>query len=87
MNSVLNADLYYDKVFIYLQFHNNVSEKETDTKQKNCLDLMILFHCACNLCFSCRIRGPPLWSSGQTSWLLPDFLSSSGSGTGSTQPL
>jgi hypothetical protein len=42
--------------------------------------------------------GPPLWSSGQSSWLqtqsyqvrfpaLPDFLSSSGSGTGSTQPL
>jgi hypothetical protein len=40
---------------------------------------------------------PPLWSSGQSSWLqtqrsrirfpaLPDFLSSSGSGTGSTQP-
>jgi hypothetical protein len=39
-----------------------------------------------------------LWSSGQTSWLqtqrsrvrfsaLPDFLSSGGSGTGSTQPL
>jgi hypothetical protein len=43
-------------------------------------------------------RGPPLWSSGQTSWLLtqrsrvrfpalPNFLSSSGSGTGSTQLL
>ena len=42
-------------------------------------------------------RGPPLWSSGQSFWLqiqrsrvrfpaLPDFLSSSGSGTGSTQP-
>jgi hypothetical protein len=42
--------------------------------------------------------GPPLWSSAQTSWLLPqrsrvrfpalpDFLSSSVSGTGSTQPL
>ena len=41
--------------------------------------------------------GPPLWSSGQSFWLqiqrsrvrspaLPDFLSSSGSGTGSTQP-
>jgi hypothetical protein len=41
---------------------------------------------------------PVLWSSGQCSWLLiqrfrvrflalPDFLSSSGSGTGSTQPL
>ena len=43
------------------------------------------------------ILGPPLWSSGQSFWLqiqrsrirspaLPDFLSSSGSGTGSTQP-
>ena len=42
-------------------------------------------------------RGPPLWSSGRSFWLqiqrsrvrfpaLPDFLSSSGSGTGSTQP-
>ena len=40
---------------------------------------------------------PPLWSSGQSFWLqiqrsrvrfpaLPDFLSSSGSGTESTQP-
>ena len=46
---------------------------------------------------SYKIRGPPLWSSGQSFWLqiqrsrvrspaLPDFLSSSGSGTGSTQP-
>ena len=43
------------------------------------------------------VFGPPLWSSGQSFWLqiqrsrvrfpaLPDFLSSSGSGTGSTQP-
>jgi hypothetical protein len=42
-------------------------------------------------------EGPPLWSSAQGSWLqiqrtrvrfpsLPDFLRSSGSGTGSTQP-
>ena len=42
-------------------------------------------------------RGPPLWSSGQSFWpqihrsrvrfpALPDFLSSSGSGTGPTQP-
>jgi len=42
-------------------------------------------------------KGPPLWSSGQSFWLqiersrvrspaLPEFLSSSGSGTGSTQP-
>jgi hypothetical protein len=40
---------------------------------------------------------PPLWSSGQSFWIqiqrsrvrspaLPDFLSSNGSGTGSTQP-
>ena len=46
-----------------------------------------------SLCFG----GPPLWSSGQSFWLqiqrsrvrfpaLSDFLSSSGSGTGSTQP-
>jgi len=44
-----------------------------------------------------QFEGPPLWSSGQSLWLqiqrsrvrfpaLPDFLSSSGSGTGSTQP-
>jgi hypothetical protein len=44
------------------------------------------------------LTGPPRWSSGQSSWLLtqrsrvrfpalPDFLSSIGSGTGSTQPL
>ena len=42
-------------------------------------------------------NGPPLWSSGQSFWLQiqrsrvrfpapPDFLSSSGPGTGSTQP-
>ena len=44
-----------------------------------------------------RFKRPPLWSSGQSFWLqiqrsrvrfpeLPDFLNSSGSGTGSTQP-
>jgi len=43
------------------------------------------------------VIGPPLWSSGQSFWLqiqrsqvrspaLSDFLSSNGSGTGSTQP-
>ena len=48
--------------------------------------------------YTCNsLEGPPLWSSGQSFWLkiqrsrvrfpaLPDFLSSSGSGTGSTQP-
>jgi hypothetical protein len=44
-----------------------------------------------------RLVRPPLWSSGQSSWLqvqrsqvqfpaLPDFLRSSGSGSESTQP-
>jgi len=44
-----------------------------------------------------KLHRPPLWSSGQSFWLqiqssqvrspaLPDFPSSSGSGTGSTQP-
>jgi hypothetical protein len=48
------------------------------------------------MCYS-EESGPPLWSSGQSSWLqfqrsrvrfleLQDFLTSSGSGTGSTQP-
>ena len=49
------------------------------------------------LALLCVYPRPPLWSSGQSFWLqiqrsrvrfpaLPDFLSSSGSGTGSTQP-
>ena len=56
--------------------------------------------CTCIYCVFVLFRlciGPPLWSSGQSFWLqiqrsrvrfpaLPDFLSSSGSGTGSTQP-
>jgi hypothetical protein len=48
--------------------------------------------------FGCSGTGPPLWSSGQSSWLLTqrswvqflallDFLSRSMFGTGSTQPL
>ena len=47
--------------------------------------------------YKCDLFLAPLWSSGQSFWLqiqrsrvrfpaLPDFLSSSGSGTGSTQP-
>ena len=53
--------------------------------------------CQRDLNTDCPACGPPLWSSGQSFWLqiqrsrvrspaLPDFLSSSGSGTGSTQP-
>jgi hypothetical protein len=50
-----------------------------------------------DFCIEYQGEGPPLWSSGQSSWLeiqrsgvrfraLPDFLRSSGSVTGSTQP-
>ena len=53
-------------------------------------------YCSPYTCIRLGIR-PPLWSSGQSFWLqiqrsrvrfpaLADFLSSSGSGTGSTQP-
>ena len=56
----------------------------------NCTVCFIWFHII-------KAVGPPLWSSGQSFWLqiqrsrvrfpaLPDFLSSSGSGSGSTQP-
>jgi hypothetical protein len=51
------------------------------------------------LCIASNVRmvGPPLWSSDQSFWIqiqrsrvrflsLPDFLRSTGSGTGSTQP-
>jgi len=55
----------------------------TTKKRLSKLDLDLLF------------SRPPLWSSGKSFWLqrsrvrfpvLPDFLSGSGSGTGSTQP-
>jgi hypothetical protein len=54
--------------------------------------------CSCpNQCNLFNLTWPPLWSIGQSFWLqiqrsrvrfpaLPDFLSSSGSGTGSTHP-
>jgi hypothetical protein len=53
----------------------------------------VFWYCRLYVAYS----GPPLWSSAQSSWLqiqrsrvwfraLPDFLRSSGSGTGSTQP-
>jgi hypothetical protein len=62
--------------------------------------LVICFITVCNYYYfydTMVICWPPLWSSGQSTWLqiqrspvrflaLPDFLRSSGSGTGSTQP-
>ena len=57
----------------------------------------VLCEAELNLCILYRLILVSLWSSGQSFWLqiqrsrvrspaLPDFLSSSGSGTGSTQP-
>ena len=57
------------------------------------LSTKISTHYRIPICF----QRPPLWSTGQSFWLqiqrsrvrfpaLPDFMSSSGSGTGSTQP-
>jgi hypothetical protein len=61
--------------------------------------LLIIFHFCIHVVICCvnTSIGPPLWSSGQSSWLLtqrspvrftklPDFLSSIESGTVSTQP-
>jgi hypothetical protein len=55
------------------------------------------FHWHVDFFITLHVVGPPLWSSGQSSWLqiqrfwiqfpaLPDFLRSNGSGTGPTQP-
>ena len=63
----------------------------------NLCDAMLALRGNEKIYLSLYLNGPPLWSSGQNFWLqiqrsrvrfpaLPDFLSSSGSGTGSTQP-
>ena len=57
----------------------------------------LFFLSPCNYETAVEVARQPLWSSGQSFWVqiqrsrvrfpaLPDFLSSSGSGTGSTQP-
>jgi hypothetical protein len=69
--------------------NNTRSHSLTDTNPIHLYDT-----CFDQVAVQCR---PPLWSSGQSFWLqiqrsrvrspaLPDFLSSGGSGTGSTQP-
>jgi hypothetical protein len=77
----------------------NFIDRDTVYNGKECcflsLDLSVLF---CLIYFLFLVWWPPLWSSGRSSWLLtqrsrvrfpalPDFLSSSGSGTVSTRPL
>ena len=63
----------------------SMQHTQDDTKERELLKCVV------------AVKGPPLWSSGQSFWLqiqrsrvrfpaLPDFLSSSGFGTGATQP-
>ena len=72
---------------VYQLYLIAASFKESDTVSS---EVIFLFYCV-------TLHRLPLWSSGQSFWLqiqrsrvrypaLPDFLSSSGSGTGSTQP-
>jgi hypothetical protein len=75
-------------------------QKLTNTNTMNWQEWLNLKPFSERLCRFCPVlanKGPPLWSSGQSSWLqiqrsrvrfspLPDFLRSSWSGTGSTQP-
>ena len=67
----------------------------SDIKKLIYVNLMFIGPCVVIYSYTTTNR-PPLWSSGQSFWLqiqrsrvrfpaLPDFLSSSGSGTGSTQ--
>jgi hypothetical protein len=59
MNSVLNVDLYYDKEMWYsftYSFITMFMERKLTQNKKLSLSHDILFHCACNLCSSCRIR-------------------------------
>ena len=82
---------------LYDIYHCSVySEKTTDDGQRNC-PKYVEFQSKNKFEKLVHLVGPPLWFSGQSFWLqiqrswvrfpaLPDFLSSSGSGTGSTQP-
>jgi hypothetical protein len=61
------------------------------------LILFLVLYWKILICFAHSVHGPPLWSSGQSSWLqiqrsrvrfpaLPDLLRSCGSVTGARQP-
>jgi hypothetical protein len=77
----------------------NLDDEFTTNHLTSILERLMEIICTCSYNFdSCICAWPPLWSSGQSSWLqiqryrvpfpaLPDFLGSSASTTGSTQPL
>jgi hypothetical protein len=80
-----------------LECHFEIRAEATRTALETPVSILNFENCYMeflNVKQTCR---SPLWSSGQSSWLqiqrswvrfpvLPDFLGSSGSGTGSTQP-
>ena len=93
-----NGYFTWRQIHIYYRISPNSSYNEkyfmpSFEEIKHIFYLKVIFR----KCFRLWDNGPPLWSSGQSFWLqiqrsrvrfpaLPDFLSSSGSGTGSTQP-
>ena len=85
--------LYTSHVRTHVYFSLQISNREWPFVRK----LEVENHIHKVYCTITRIDRPSLWSSGQSFWLqirrsrvrfpaLPDFLSSSGSGTGSIQP-
>ena len=77
-------------------FTYRTGQAKADEVQRDIVYMCVCV-CVCIYIYIYVCIGPSLWSSGQSFWLqiqrsrvrfpaLPDFLSSSGSGTGSTQP-
>jgi hypothetical protein len=85
--------------FIYIMYNKVDRLCGLVVRGPGCRTEMYCVSCEVRTEFICHVEEsrPPLWSSDQSSWLvtdpevrvrfsaLPDFLRSSGSGTGSTQ--
>jgi hypothetical protein len=87
------SGLYFDSSFAPV-FSESAWYRLMTFLVSNLMSVFLSLGCSAKECLQFR---PPLWSSGQSSWLQTqrswvwfpapsDFLSSSGSGTGSTQP-
>ena len=89
----INIPFYHEWTFSLISFYRCTVHSDIHTVHSSTDAHLLKFW----LKFLINVHRPPLWSSGQSFWLqiqrsrvrfpaLPDFLSSSGSGTGSTQP-